>query len=498
MLKMNWVILDYLRFLPFLCLFFFACSKPSALEQTLSIAEKNKPELQKVLKHYKRDKDKRKYKAALYLISNMGNKFHYEGEILDNYMPLFEVYDSIFNAEVINRKDKVIQETWDKLAEKHGHIDFTGLSVAFDCSVLSADFIIKNIEDAFMAWESSPFYNPNDFNIFCEYILPYKIANESPEAYRERYYNDFKHILDTVSSFHGLIHGFGYELYENLGYQRNSIFGNYPIDLPISLMEKSKGGLCRHMVILETAAMRACGLPVTFDEVIWANRSQGHTWNVVMSDTGKIVEFDALEYTPMTALKYKPAKIFRKRNSWNLSTIKKMDFEDIPLIPYFVDDEDVTHEYTQTFNISVPITFPYKGGKKEGEIAQRDTEGYVITGITKPYPEIKRIVNAQFSSLFWANVSGEDDGIYKELKLMGKMAGLGPTVGIWIQQNDKNPKKYDMGISLADYQSVTQMVFITNYPGVKKAHRTIDKIRQVFGDPTLGVSDEALADAEQK
>ena len=353
------------------CMLLFACSNYS---------KEHRVELEKVLKHYAGNEDKRKYDAALFLINSIGNKHYYKGKILDNYMPIFDVCDSVLNAEIVDRRSMAIPETWDRLVKEYGHIDFSELSEVYDYSVLSADFIIKNIEDAFMAWESSPFYNPDDFNVFCEYILPYKVADEQPEEYRERYYNHFKHIIDTVSSFQGLIHGFGYELVENLGYLRTNVLRNYPVDLPISLMEKAKGGSCRHMAILEASAMRACGIPVTIDEAIWVNRSQGHTWNVIVSDTGKVVAFDALDEMPMAALKYKPAKIFRKRNSRDLNAIEKMNPEDIPLISYFIDDEDVTHEYTQTFDISVPITNPYKGdkAKKNGVICTFDNQNWRV------------------------------------------------------------------------------------------------------------------------
>jgi hypothetical protein len=132
----------------------------------------------------------------------------------------------------------------------------------------------------------------------------------------------------------------------------------------------------------------------------------------------------------------------------------------------------------------------YKGGQKEGAIAQEDSEGYAIVNIPKSQSEIKRIFNAQFGSLFWANVAGEDDGIYKELKLMGKLAGLGPTVGIVIRPSADDHKKSDVFISLVHYQTVTQLVFITNYPGVKKAHRNISRLRQALGDPTLDATEE--------
>lgn len=132
----------------------------------------------------------------------------------------------------------------------------------------------------------------------------------------------------------------------------------------------------------------------------------------------------------------------------------------------------------------------FSQGKKEGELAQADSEGYVISDIPKSPVEVKRIINAQFGSFFWSNVSGPDEGIYKQLKLMGKLAGLGPTIGILIEPSEADPKKTNVEIIMVDYNTITQLLFVTTYPGVKKAHKTIDKVRQVLGDPTVGVVEE--------
>ncbi|MDL2241281.1 discoidin domain-containing protein [Bacteroidales bacterium OttesenSCG-928-L03] len=358
----------------------FSCSNTTSLDRVLELAGDNRIELERVLMHYDSLNDYRKKAAAEFLIVNMENKFYYDGKILKHYMPIFETHDSLFKAGNLNRKDPIFQETLDELIKVHGTIQYSGLSRIYDYRVLSADFIIKNIEDAFMAWASSPFYNPNDFKDFCEYILPYKIANEVAEEYRERYYNKFKHIMDTISSYNGIIKGFSYELSKNLNIQRAGILRNYSIDIPVSLLEKSRGGgTCRHLAIYQASVMRACGLPITIDEAIWANRALVHTWNVMVSDTGKIVAFDALGETVMTP-KYKPAKIFRRRYSREWNELRGMNLEDIPLISYFIDDKDVTHEYTQTRDISIPITYPYKGNKRKqnGLICTFDNKNWRI------------------------------------------------------------------------------------------------------------------------
>ena len=66
---------------------FFSCSNDSPLEQALIYAAFNRPELEKVLNHYKHDS--LKYRAACFLIENMPGKYGIVAENPDDAYKLF-------------------------------------------------------------------------------------------------------------------------------------------------------------------------------------------------------------------------------------------------------------------------------------------------------------------------------------------------------------------------------------------------------------------------
>jgi hypothetical protein len=350
----------------FVLLILFSCSKTESLKQTFEQAGENRFELQKVLEHYRQEP--LKLKAAEFLIAYMGyNKFSFEGEIIASYDTLFAIYDSLYRKGVFVGDPPVIRQTWENLIKEYGRINRSLLSKIDDSRNINSGFLIGNIDVAFAAWEKSFLYKPENFDLFCEYILPYRIQHEPVEEYRQRYYKEFKPILDTVTSVKGLIQAFHLELYWNQNYRTSQLLWDYPLELPASQIERGHRGSCRQLAPWQALVMRACGYLVAVDRAVWANRNQGHLWNVLLLDSGKIYPFDALEDTIRFA--YKPAKIFRKTYSYDIRPFENLNREDVPLSFFCFDEKDVTHEYVTTSDIAVPIRFvPEKYKKKKQAI----------------------------------------------------------------------------------------------------------------------------------
>jgi len=83
-------------------LFLASCSKyPADVELALRLADDNRVELESVLEHYRNDK--LKYKAALYLIGNMPNKYSQDTIPTESYDSLFAHWHRInLEKAVIN------------------------------------------------------------------------------------------------------------------------------------------------------------------------------------------------------------------------------------------------------------------------------------------------------------------------------------------------------------------------------------------------------------
>jgi hypothetical protein len=74
--------LIFLSFL-FSLLFLFSCTHSSIITQTLELAGSNRPELEKVLSHYKNDS--LKLRAARFLIENMAYHYTITSPVLTAY-----------------------------------------------------------------------------------------------------------------------------------------------------------------------------------------------------------------------------------------------------------------------------------------------------------------------------------------------------------------------------------------------------------------------------
>ncbi|MBE6340385.1 MAG: transglutaminase domain-containing protein [Bacteroidales bacterium] len=345
------------------------------LEFALESAGGNRAELEHVIAHYDSIGDKEKTYAAKWLIANMHNKYCYSGKIIERYAPFFEFLDSMRRAGIKEDSDKRLSNTWDSLVKQFGTINITSLSKDFDTKKISSSFLIQNIDEAFIARRTTPTYCDTSFNTFLEYILPYRIDFEKPEVYRAKYKNLYGILRDTTTTVEGFKNVFMKEFVNNQGFDTSKILYNYPLELTVSQMELARRGTCRHKSIYTVQVMRALGVPCTIDYVPhWGNTSNGHVWNAIMLQNGKSFPFNAM--TPNDfEIKYKPAKIFRKRFSNNYQCIIT---EDIPSNLWSIDFEDVSDEYKPTFDITIKCKDEYRNTtKKYGVICVADRKEWI-------------------------------------------------------------------------------------------------------------------------
>ncbi|MCL2651700.1 MAG: LamG domain-containing protein, partial [Candidatus Azobacteroides sp.] len=178
----------------------FSCNKKTKLEQALELAGKNRPELEKVLAHYKQEP--LKLKAAKFLIENMDTYYSFTSPELDAF---YQTVDSIFSLNKLG--DNLTKEQDSLLTQlTMGHAPLSDVpssnTLLPDLESVSSNFLIDNIDRAFEAWKS-PFAADMSFDDFCEYLLPYKVgATNHPDFWRSTYKDTFypyvKFALDTT------------------------------------------------------------------------------------------------------------------------------------------------------------------------------------------------------------------------------------------------------------------------------------------------------------
>jgi hypothetical protein len=341
----------------------------------LDAAGYNRPELEKVIQHYNQNpSDSLKLKAAYFLLENMKDKFSYQGELLDHYYEYFSRPDrSVYTAKSI----------FDSIAQIYGPFFVNQLEIVDDVKHLKSSFLINNIDAAFLVWKGQPWNKDMNFKQFCEYILPYRIGDEKPEYDRLKIYQKYNGLLDSVRRVGGdaiaactcinneLIRG-GWHFYY--------LFGFLP-HFSVQTLLNERIGNCRDMADLAVHVMRALGIPVAIDFTPqWANRSEGHNWNVIIDKTGEKHEFVGVESNPdfMPKGHEKKAKVYRHTFSRQMNSLAVIKGKKDVIPPFFEDAyfEDVSDEYGGS-DINITLDNENSNNQKYAYLSVFDNQDWV-------------------------------------------------------------------------------------------------------------------------
>ena len=267
----------------------FSCQGNSRLKQALELVGDNRGELEKVLTHY-RDSGL-KQEAARFLISNMPGCQGTDSLSLERFQSVYDAYDAISRASDY-RTDKAWGERIDSLSERCVH-QFGMPATVKDLQHVKADYLIREIDRSFQAWQRNVYAKDASFEDFCEYVLPYRrlnglVADAARDTFYHRHGGEYyaeegKDWLDETDS---LLHE----------YRHLTHSGFHGTRIPIqcaATFELLRHGLCMHRCWYNSLLLSSLGMPVAIDFVpAWGNRNNSHTWNVVLVD-GKSYAFEA-------------------------------------------------------------------------------------------------------------------------------------------------------------------------------------------------------------
>jgi hypothetical protein len=330
---------------------------PNAVYDVLAKAGNNKTELEKVIQHYKDLGNTRKLKAAFFLIGNMDA--HYTNDYYwqdgDGKRIAYDelTYHDFPTAVQAFHLIKV------KTPDLHPHPILTN-----DAQTMTADYLIRDIDEAFDQWEHSP-YKSIAFNDFCEYILPYRISVEPLQDWRSAYHDRFGWSGQKIDS-EGLTPAISYLATTNKTWFRNT-FGQETRNEPLPRLGAMqllfrKRGPCEDIADLEVFMLRSQGIPVTVNIVpFWATSTGGHFFNTAFDPKMHPVSFDASRtLDPLTApLSREPAKVLMLTFSKQPATLAySEDPKNIPegflLMQNYID---VTSRYWETTDVHCTL-FP--------------------------------------------------------------------------------------------------------------------------------------------
>lgn len=328
-----------------LVLCFCSCHRDVLLQEALNLSGDNRQELESVLEHYKDDKEKQR--AARFLICNMVYHASYTDVV---YSPEGEPY--AFEL------DKDVRLKIDSLKEK-GYAIRT--DVKEDITNIKADYLIENIDLAFLAWKK-PWAKGLSFDDFCRYILPYRSEEHPLSNLRRKLFEQYMPYLDSLRLANPV---------EACDAVNRRLIGNYtfvtvlPFGITNEQVDRYRVTNCSSMSSYATCLMRALGIPVSQEFTVWTKVGNGHSWCAVMDEKGYWHPFAPAEmltdaYTEhLTKGTSLPAKVYR-------SVFEPVFSEqNLPDDHYdtFLRNElyaDVTAGYpTPTTAVSVPIEKEY-------------------------------------------------------------------------------------------------------------------------------------------
>ena len=311
-----------------------------------------------VFSYFKKQKDREKYLAAKFLIDNMHGHLCMQGDYISCYSDLRRVLSNT-SLSISALQDSILffENKWSKA--------FNVFPVE---KVITSEYLIHDIEEAFTQWKKGEWSRHLDFGHFCEYILPFTCSDYQPifswrdslksfaygsignlsECYD--YKNDPRSAIASVNSF----------LKQMVMKQRKAFRAHeVPIFDPELFVKFPNAASCSENAEIVTLILRSKGLPVAIDYTPqWPDREGGHEWCALWSVHGKTEQFNPFTSNPgYTSFQHQRiSKVFRKTYAENKCFSAKLkrhpELIETTGTSFFVD---VTKEYTNPKTISVKI-----------------------------------------------------------------------------------------------------------------------------------------------
>lgn len=342
--------------------FLYGCNfNYDTLSQAMNLAGDNRGELEAVLDHYADDAEK--LAAARFLIENMPG--HYSFADTARAERFYDALDSLLDV-MADSSRKAVQEAIVELCGQHGAENFARVQ---DIRVVSADFLIGNIERAFEQWRTVAWCRSLDFDQFCEFILPYKVTEtQALKPWWDDYTAMTADSLERMSSC-SLFRISGFQAAEVVNNALKRHFVRDPEDYPIAPLFyrqltrlRVPFGTCDDLCQAGLSAFRAAGIPVAIDYVpVWGYGNRGHTWGVVHAPNGKDMAFVPIHMSPYTVHKINEtiSKVYRRTYARNDDLLAlNASGEWVPEVFRNVFQRDVTPLYVEPRDLTVEVDAP--------------------------------------------------------------------------------------------------------------------------------------------
>ena len=341
-------------------------------------AGNNRAELEKVLDRYSGNPaDSLKFRAAVFLVENMPGHTYYKGNQLEQYLGYYPLLREIMEAGLSPAVAS------DSIRNRYGILDEAGLKLCKDIETVDSAYLCDNIEWAFKVWKEQPWGRNVPFDDFCEYILPYRVGNETLACWRQDYYGRFNGILDSLRASPGN----GKEDPINavqalLAHIGKTVKPYFTMEAPAVLPNAGpqavmyNAGSCREFTDFVLYVCRSLGIPCARDYMpVRGDDNSGHSWTAFWDKDGTPYLRDnegPVLLTKGSALYYwAKAKVYRQtygRNPEKERLLNSIPSGDVAGILRDVHTKDVTEFYSwrHTDTLVIPDSVFYDGCPENG------------------------------------------------------------------------------------------------------------------------------------
>lgn len=336
-------------------IFLASCSSPSPLDYALEQAGGNRPELEKVLEHYKSDPEK--LAAAQFLIENMPAHISYRDSTIYKY---YAIADNLLKSDLPHT---AIRDSLLEVKKKlYPGLDRKPVS---DIRIMTSNYLIYTIDHAFSLWKNCEWAQHIDFDEFCETLLPYKVAEYQPFDYwRDTLSEAFSQNLKTqlyddeeTNTTYRTVDIVRNEILSKVRRNGEYTDAGYPL-LTASQMKNIAYGRCVDYVNLAVSTYRSVGIPCYIDATPFYGRFRaGHTWDVVVFGNGGDMPSE-WDLTCEHGKRFFPAqrfpKVYRSTFAINRERVRYRN-ESVLKYPFDYCVKDITPQYTKTSDIEVEL-----------------------------------------------------------------------------------------------------------------------------------------------
>ena len=318
---------------------------PKGVRNTISLSNKSqKAEFEKVLEYFKKDENELKLKSAQVLINNLPlYSYEIEPKVFNSIVDsVNKIKLSIMDdSKDLKYNQRMLKKTRDSFLLKMNTIYKTNQSLykkeVRDIDTLSSSFLIENINLAFEAQKRLPKKYQTNFNDFCNYVLPYRNAQEPLEFHkRKELYQKYSWVYDSIktNSIESVVSTIYNDLRINIDFIKLSKLGLNPT---YSQIEKLQYGLCRDVTNYFVYLFRALGFAAGTDYITsYGNRYSviGHNWFFIIYDNTFIpiqARSESLDFNntdkvfKLTSMPKVYRNVFNKINYKDLSINKDID-----------------------------------------------------------------------------------------------------------------------------------------------------------------------------